>query len=212
ARGTSLLEVGSGPTVCASFLSSVHFNDIVLSGLFEDNRLELNKWLDKSEDALDWTSHAEEVAALKGHSDIKKGALEIQERARSSIRKVVPCHVLAPGVVPEEHMGTFDAVLSCNCLEAAAVDHESFQRVVSNVGALVKPGDLLVLAGIDLIGGKDGYSVGNVDFLMAKVTENVLEQAAENNGFQIQVYRAKDVAVVLEMPEAFTFVLAARKL
>ncbi|CAN7949628.1 unnamed protein product, partial [Ixodes hexagonus] len=201
--------MGSGPMVCASFLSSIHFNDIVLSGLFEDNRLELNKWLDKNEDALDWTSHVEEVAALKGYSDIKKGALEIQESARSSIRKVVPCDVLAPGVFPEEHMGTFDAVLSCNCLEAAAVDHESFQRVVSNIGALAEPGGLLVLTGI---GGKDGYSVGNADFLMAKVTESVLEQAAENNGFQIQVYRAKDVAVVLEMPEAFTFVLAARKL
>ncbi|KAM7308961.1 indolethylamine N-methyltransferase-like [Ixodes scapularis] len=119
AQGKTLLEVGVGPLVWYSFMSSNRFKDIVLSDLVEDNRKELEKWLSKSEDAIDWTYRAEQVAALEGYSDVKKGALEIMERTRSSIRKVVPCNVLEPGVLPEEHRETFDVVLSCNCLEVA---------------------------------------------------------------------------------------------
>ncbi|KAM7305569.1 indolethylamine N-methyltransferase-like [Ixodes scapularis] len=67
ARGETLLEVGVGPIAWYSFMSSSRFSDIVLSDLVEDNRTELTKWLVKSEDAIDWTSRAEQVAALEGY-------------------------------------------------------------------------------------------------------------------------------------------------
>lgn len=66
-QGKTLLEVGCGPMLWPSFLSSRRFSDIVLSDLMEGNRLELEKWLEKSKDAIDWTSRAEEVAALEGY-------------------------------------------------------------------------------------------------------------------------------------------------
>ncbi|CAN7949130.1 unnamed protein product, partial [Ixodes pacificus] len=140
AQGESLLEVGSGPTLLSSLLASSRFNYIVLSDLVEANRLELQKWLNKDEDAIDWTFRAEEIAAMEGCSDVKKGALEILERTRKAIRKVVPCDVLEPGVLPEEHRETFDVIVSPGCLESAAADHESFQSAVHNVGTLAKPG------------------------------------------------------------------------
>ncbi|KAG0431460.1 hypothetical protein HPB47_021779, partial [Ixodes persulcatus] len=169
ARGKTLLEVGVGPIAWYSFMSSNRFNDIVLSDLVEDNRKELEKWLNKSEDAIDWTDRAEQVAALEGYSDVKKGASDIMERTRSSIRKVVPCNVLEPGVLPEEHRETFDVVLSCNCLESATADHESFRSVVNNVGSLVKPGGLFLLGGL---GGLESYFMGSANFIMANVTED----------------------------------------
>ncbi|CAN7984311.1 unnamed protein product [Ixodes pacificus] len=207
ARGKTLLEVGVGPIAWYSFMSSYRFNDIVLSDLVEDNRKELEKWLHKSEDAIDWTDRAEQVAALEGYSDVKKGASEIMERTRSSIRKVCPCNVLEPGVLPEEHRETFDVVLSCNCLESATADHESFRSVVKNVGSLVKPGGLFLLGGL---GGLKSYFMGNANFNMANVTEDVIKEAVTDAGFQLQVYRAKNTEIAGNAG-AFAFILAARK-
>ncbi|KAG0442332.1 hypothetical protein HPB47_015733 [Ixodes persulcatus] len=81
-----------------------------------------------------------------GTHDKKKGASEILERTRWAIRKVVPCDVLEPGMLPEEHRETFDDVLSSGCLNLDTADHESFRRALSNVGNLVKSGGLLFLA------------------------------------------------------------------
>ncbi|KAG0426748.1 hypothetical protein HPB47_026174 [Ixodes persulcatus] len=150
-KGETLLDVGSGPVVLSSLVASSRFKHIVLSDLVEGNRLELNKWINQEEDAIDWSHTAEQIAAIEGYSDIKNGALEIIERTRSAIRKVVPCDVLEPGVLPMEHRETFDVVLSSGCLDAAAADHESFRRVICNVAPLVKPGGLLVICGATVV-------------------------------------------------------------
>ncbi|KAM7308963.1 indolethylamine N-methyltransferase-like [Ixodes scapularis] len=207
ARGKTLLEVGVGPIAWYSFMSSNRYKDIVLSDLVEDNRKELEKWLNKSEDAIDWTDRAEQVAALEGYSDVKKGASEIMERTRSSIRKVVPCNVLEPGVLPEEHRETFDVVLSCNCLESATADHESFRSVVNNVGSLVKPGGLFLLGGL---GGLKSYFMGNANFIMANVTEDVIKEAVTDAGFELKIYRSQNTQLAGNAG-AFAFILAARK-
>ncbi|XP_040074848.1 indolethylamine N-methyltransferase-like [Ixodes scapularis] len=205
AQGKTLLEVGVGPLVWYSFMSSNRFNDIVLSDLVEDNRKELEKWLNKCEDAIDWTYRAEQVAALEGYSDVKKGASEIMERTRSSIRKVVPCNVLEPGVLPEEHKETFDVVLSCNCLESATADHESFRSVVNNVGSLVKPGGLFLLGGMSSV---KSFFPKNIGVNAEDLSEDLIKGAVTNAGFQLKVYRTKNIEIAGN-PGAFSFILAA---
>ncbi|CAN8020472.1 unnamed protein product [Ixodes persulcatus] len=208
AQGETLLDVGSGPMILNALLASSRFKHIVLSDLVESNRLELNKWLKKDEDAIDWTFRAEMIAALEGYGDVKKGALEILERTRLAIRKVVPCDVLKPGVLPEEHRETFDVIVSSGCLESATADHESFRRVVCNVGTLAKPGGLLILVGA---GRVKSYPVGTVDFAHANVTEDVLREAVTDAGFEMKVFLTRGFKKVLETVDEFLFVLAARK-
>ncbi|EEC13168.1 nicotinamide N-methyltransferase, putative [Ixodes scapularis] len=208
ARGETLLDLGSGPMILNALLASSRFKHIVLSDLVEDNRLELNKWLKKDEDAIDWTFRAEMIANFEGYSDIKKGALEILERTRSAIRKVVPCDVLEPGVLPEEHRETFDAIISSGCLESATADHESFRKVVCNVGTLAKPGGLLILVGEGCV---KSYPVGTVDFVHANITEDVLKQAVTEAGFEMKVFLSKKIPMFIQNIDEFFFVLAARK-
>lgn len=206
-QGKTLLEVGCGPMLWPSLFSSRRFSDIVLCDLMEGSRLELEEFLEKSKDAIDWTSRAEEVAALEGYSDTKKGALEILERTRSSIRKVVHCDVLKPGVLPQEHEEVFDVVLSCNCIESAIEDHESFRCAVCNVGSLVKPGGLLVLVGL---GGLGKFTIGDHEMPMANLTDDVVKGAVADAGFKLNVYRAENMGAIGQ-PEVFAFVLAAHK-
>lgn len=209
AHGETLIDVGSGPMIVNALLASSRFKDIVLSDLVENNRLELDKWLKKDEDAIDWTFRAEMIAALEGYGDVKKGALEILERTRSAIRKVVPCDVLKPGVLPEEHRETFDVIVSSGCLESATADHESFRKVVCNVGTLAKPGGLLILHGA---GRVKSYPVGTVDFAHANVTEDVLKQAVTEAGFEMNVFISKEIPKFVENNDEFMFLLSARKI
>ncbi|CAN7936988.1 unnamed protein product, partial [Ixodes hexagonus] len=143
-------------------------------------------------------------------SDVKKRAPELIERTRQAVRKVIPCDVLKPGVVPEEDREAFDAVLSCNCLEAVAQDHASFRRVVCNVGTLVKPGGLLILAGV---GGLEMYSVEGKEYTMADLTEDALKQALADACLTVEVYRTKmyDGDDKEAVGRRFGFVIAARK-
>ncbi|KAM7314053.1 nicotinamide N-methyltransferase-like [Ixodes scapularis] len=209
-QGETLLELGSGPVVLSSLTTSSRFKHIVLSDLVEGNRLEINKWINEEEDAIDWSLPAEQIAGFEGYSDIKKGALEVLERTRTAIRKVIPCDVLEPGVLPMEHREIFDVVYSSGCLDAAAADHDSFRRVICNVAPLVKPGGLLVIIGA---GGVKSYPVGTFDFPHSNLTENVLKESVTDAGFKIERYRSDELLrSFLGNSNAFRFTLVARKI
>ncbi|CAN7983125.1 unnamed protein product, partial [Ixodes pacificus] len=137
-------------------------------------------------------------------------ASELAERTRQAIRKVIHCDVLEPGVLPDQHLETFDAVLCCNCLEAATQDHASFRRVTCNVAGLVKPGGLLILAGL---GGLENYTVGNEVFPMAELNENVIKKALVDAGLNAEVYQTEtyDGPDRNAVGRRFAFVTAARK-
>lgn len=209
-QGKTLLDVGSGPTVNFVLSASNQYKDIVLSDLVEANRIELEKWLSGRESAVNCEFYAKIVAALEGCSDVKRRVCELAESIRTVVRKVIPCDVLKPGVLPEEHRESFDAVLCCNCLETAAQDHASYRRLVCNVAGLVKPGGLLIWAGV---GGMAMYPVANEEFPMADVTEEVIKEALTDAALKVEVYRTKmyDGNVEEARRKRFGFVIAARK-
>ncbi|XP_029848357.2 nicotinamide N-methyltransferase-like [Ixodes scapularis] len=209
-QGSTLVDIGSGPTVNFVLSATKKFRDIVVSDLVESNRLEVDKWLKKSADSVDWSFRAEQVAELEGHRDTKKGALEIMERARRAISKVIPCDVLEPGVLPKEHKKPFDVVLSCNCLEAATADPESFGRVLANMGSLVKPGGFLVMVGT---GGITWYEVGNKPLPMMVLTEEIIRKAVTDAGFEIVRFRTGeyDGPILEDRGKRFGWAMVARK-
>ncbi|XP_040072186.1 indolethylamine N-methyltransferase-like [Ixodes scapularis] len=207
-QGETVLDVGTGPMILNSLMMSSRFKHIVLSDLVGDNRLELNKWINRDPDAIYLTPFAEQIAAIEGYGDTKKGAMEILERTRSAIRKVVPCDVLEPGVLPVEHNETFDVVLSSGCLDVATAEHESYRRAVCNVATLVKPGGLLVMFGI---GGVKVFPVGNANFTLANLTENVVKEAVRDAGLQMELYLPKQIGCLAGSSDAFMFRLVARK-
>lgn len=113
-------------------------------------------------------------------------------------------------MLPEEDRETFDVVLSCNCLESATADHESFQWALFNMAALVNPGGLLVLAGV---GGISAYVVGRESFPMVYLTEDVIKQALSNAGLQVKAFSTRmcDGPNVEAHGKRFGFVVAAKK-
>ncbi|CAN8004643.1 unnamed protein product, partial [Ixodes hexagonus] len=211
-QGKTLLEVGTGPSPYNVLSASKQFRHIVLSDLVDLNRVELEKWLRDSEDAIDWTQRAEQVAAWEGCSDTKKRASELMERTKHAVRKVISCDVLEPGVLPEEYRETFDVVLSCNCLEGATTDHESFRRALCNVVTLIKPGGQLVLVGA---GGMENFEMANELFQMANLNDDVIKQAVVDANLRLEVYHTRIIYQDREknIPHRrYMFALVARKL
>lgn len=95
-------------------------------------------------------------------------------RIRKATKKVVPCNVLLPQVLPEEHWEMFDVVLSILCLEAAAKDKDTYETALGHVVDLVKPGGIIVLGGMC---GNPGYFVGQTWFPDLRISEETIRGA-----------------------------------
>ncbi|KAM7304810.1 indolethylamine N-methyltransferase [Ixodes scapularis] len=146
-HGRKLLEVGCGPSARNVLPATKNIDDVVLGDLVPQNRLAVEKWIQKAPDAIDWSFHSELLARIEGYIDAKSGAREIEERTRRAIRKVVFCNVLDPQVLPEEHKEPFDVVLTCLCLESACLDEGTYKKAVQNLANLVTRGGYLIICG-----------------------------------------------------------------
>lgn len=204
-RTWSLLDVGCGPTTYNVFPATRYTQDVVLSDYLPSNRLEVEKWLENAPDAEDWSCYSESLAMLEGFSDLKRRAEEITRRTRSAVRKVIPCDVLVPGVLPEEHREKFDVVLSSLCLESACLDEAAFSAATQNVGGLVQEGGLLILCGVL---GSSGYTVGGIKFPTVYLKPGIVKNALMRAGFQIKRWRSLDDS---DSPVDSPFVVVAEK-
>ncbi|KAG0409931.1 hypothetical protein HPB47_012937, partial [Ixodes persulcatus] len=144
----TLLDVGCGPTVANVFPATRKIRSIVLSDLVPRNREEVKKWIEKAPDAMDWSFMSEPLAILEGYKDAKIGAMDIEERTRRAVKKVIPCDVLNPSVLPKEHEEVFDVVLSILCIQSASQDETTYQRAIRNVTSLIRKGGHLILCGL----------------------------------------------------------------
>ncbi|CAN7991156.1 unnamed protein product, partial [Ixodes pacificus] len=182
-HGRKLLDVGCGPTVHNVFPATKKIEDIVLSDFLPQNKLAVEKWIQKAPDAIDWSFQSERLAHLEGFTDVKSGAWKIEERTRRAIRKVVFCNVLDPHVLPEDHNEPFDVVLTCLCLEGACLDEGTYKKAVQNLANLVTHGGYLILCGI---GGSDKYLVKGVSFPVLPVSVDLAKEAIARCGFEIR--------------------------
>ncbi|XP_040066754.1 indolethylamine N-methyltransferase [Ixodes scapularis] len=181
--GRKLLEVGCGPSARNVLPATKKIDDVVLGDLVPQNRLAVEKWIQKAPDAIDWSFHSELLATLEGYIDAKSGAREIEERTRRAIRKVVFCNVLDPQVLPEEHKEPFDVVLTCLCLESACLDEGTYKKAVQNLANLVTSGGYLIVCGIC---GSDDYVVKGVTFPVLAASVDLAKKAITRCEFEIE--------------------------
>ncbi|CAN7993280.1 unnamed protein product, partial [Ixodes hexagonus] len=213
-HGRKLLDVGCGPTVHNVFPATKKMDNIVLSDFLPQNRLAVEKWIQKAPDAIDWSFLSEPAATIEGYTDVKSGAKEIEERTRRAIRKVIPCDVLNPQVLPEDHKESFDVVLTSLCLTGACVDKGTYQKAVQNIGNLVGQGGYLIMCDVR---GIEHYWVAEAKFPVFPVSSDQAKEALSHAGFEIErcslIDRGDDT---LQAKDTYAwqqaFVILARKL
>ncbi|CAN8022306.1 unnamed protein product, partial [Ixodes persulcatus] len=169
------------------------------------------KWIEKAPDALDWSFMSKQLAILEGYKDAKKGAMDIEERTRGAVKKVIPCDVLNPSVLPKEHEEVFDVVLSSLCLQCAAQDETTYQRANRNISSLIRKGGHLILCGT---AGSTEYTFGNVTFPDLCLSKAMVEDALSRSGLEIIRWSSLDSPISSESKKRcdFAYVVLAEKL
>ncbi|GBL97519.1 Indolethylamine N-methyltransferase [Araneus ventricosus] len=179
--GTRMLEIGSGPTVHNIATASAYFPYIVQSEFVESNCEQLRKWLRKDPDSLDWTIFLQRVARAEGKEDVDAAVPEIEDRIRSAVKAVVHADVLDDQVIPKEYtQEPYDLILSVLTFETAAVNLESYSKILGRANRLLRKGGKMIL----ISATKCTYwQVGGNKFHCLSLEEHEIEDALKKNGF-----------------------------
>ncbi|KAM3921003.1 indolethylamine N-methyltransferase-like [Leptodactylus fuscus] len=176
-KGDILIDFGCGPTIYHLISACEAYNIIITSDFLEQNRKQVEKWLKKDLDALDWTHVFKFVCELEGNSNLEKK----EETLRKKITKVLKCDALAKKPYGEP-MPEADCLISCLCLEAPCKDLEAFTNLLKKFMDLLKPGGHIILQSVL---NCTFYYVGKTWFSCLSLTKDDLEQAFKEAGYEI---------------------------
>ncbi|KAG9462909.1 hypothetical protein GDO78_022840 [Eleutherodactylus coqui] len=180
--GDTLLDFGTGASIYQLLSACEVFNEIIVSDLLEQNRVEFQKWLKKDSDAFDWTHIIKYVCELEGNSsreDCEKKA----EKLRTKVKEVLQCDALKRNPYDPVVLPPVDCLLSTLCLDVVSKDMKLYVDVLKNFKDLIKPGGhILVLGTINAT----FYHAGKKRFSVMPMNKDLLEAAYKEAGYKIQ--------------------------
>ena len=181
--GLSVLDYGTGPTLCLAISSVTKASEIVLSDYTEANRSALRQWLNEDPTAYDWSPYFDYVVReLEGReeSEVK----ERQKMVRNAVKAVVHCDLSQDCPIEEGFDRQYDVVTSSLCVCAAVQTHEEYRQGFAKLGKLVKPGGTMMIYEAERIKNCIGvYPVENTNFRYVGVTSEFAVQALKDAGF-----------------------------
>ncbi|XP_075134563.1 nicotinamide N-methyltransferase-like isoform X1 [Leptodactylus fuscus] len=179
-NGHVLIDFGAGPTIYHLLSACEAFDIIITSDFLEQNRQQLEKWLRKDPDALDWTHIVKYVCELEGNSS--ENWEKKEETLRRKVTKVVKCDGLAKKPYGNEPMPEADCLLSCLCLEGPCKDLEAYTNLLKKFQKLLKPGGHILLLGVL---NCSFYHTGKTKFSWLSLTKDDLESVIKKAGYEI---------------------------
>uniref|UniRef100_UPI00358F02A6 indolethylamine N-methyltransferase-like n=1 Tax=Myxine glutinosa TaxID=7769 RepID=UPI00358F02A6 len=193
-RGQCLLDVGSGPTIYQVLSACENFEEIYLSDYIEQNRQQLQCWLEASPDAFDWNHIIKFVCKLEGNQVSWE---EKTAKLRKRVRAVMHCDVRHDPPLDTDR-APFDCINSSFCLDAACTDEKTFIDAVTHLAKLLKPGGLLLTVVVTC--GKF-YSVGKERFgFVFVMTEDVARHAMEVAGLVVTICESHSTPDMINDP------------
>ncbi|XP_077314276.1 nicotinamide N-methyltransferase-like [Lithobates pipiens] len=179
-KGDLLIDFGGGPSIYQLISACEAFKNIITSDLVEQNRAQVEKWLRKDPDALDWTKMIKFVCELEGNSDDE--SCKKEEKLRRTVTKVLKCDALKKNPFDPVKLPQADCLISCLCLEVACKDVESYNKALRNLNGLIKPGGHIV---IHSVLNCTYYYVAQKRFFCLAITQEEMEMAFKGAGFEI---------------------------
>ena len=178
-----VLEFGGGPTICNLITAAPYVKEIIFAEYTEKNRREVQKWLEKSPDAHDWSLHFKFVVEnLEGRNreDVKIRECELREK----ISHILACDInwQDPVQWPSScEVHSFDVVTTSLCLEACVTSSEGYRHAIAKLKTFLKPGGFIALYGVL---GETFYMVGQEKFYCFPLSKELVEETLINEGFK----------------------------
>ena len=179
--GLSVLDFGSGPSVLGAISAAPRSSEIVLSDYTEKNIKAAEKWLENDPSAYDWSSYFKYIIQdLEG-----LGAEAVKEREgmiRKVVKAVVECDINRDPPIKGEYNKEYDVVICSFVLEGATQSKDEYQAGMKRLAGLVKPGGLLLFAGVERSADVGFYMVGENKFQSLGVPSEFAVKSMEKAG------------------------------
>nr|WKR38372.1 putative N-methyltransferase [Rhinella marina] len=192
-KGDILIDFGAGPTIYQLLSACEVFNSIITSDFLEQNREQLEKWLRKDPDALDWSHFTKYVCELEGNRDNWE---KKEETLRRKVTKVLKCDALAEKPFDDVPMPEADCLISCLCLENPCQDQEAYINILKKLKELLKPGGHII---IQSILNCSYYHIGNSCFSHLSLSKDDVEKSFKEAGYEIVKLKVLPRSVMSEM-------------
>lgn len=176
-KGKLLIDVGSGPSIHSVISACDHYDEIVLSDFANDNRREIEKWLNNLEGSLDWKPILQHVCELEG-----KSPSGLEATLKQRVKKVLKCDVRLENPFSPHTLEPADCVTTSLCLEAACKDIQTYCHALHGLTKLLRPGGLLVMIGVL---GESFYKVNDKRFSCLRLSQDNIEEALRGLGLSI---------------------------
>lgn len=172
------LEVGCGPTLYTAIAAAPHVRTLHLSDYLESNLAQIRTWLSQTAPTFDWSDYGQAILAIEGNPIVSTASIESRMvLVRQRVTALHHCDItLSPPVA--DAAATYDLVISNLCIEAVAQTRKEWQRYMSNLLSLLRPGGYLVLS---MVKEAFAYSVGNHVFGVLTLNENDVEICLKAN-------------------------------
>lgn len=211
AKGSSLLELGCGPTVHRAIAASRYVGSIILADLLPSNLQAVQSWVDKSPHAHNWNAFTQFILQQEGVDKPSNDDIILrEEQTRELIKSVRPADLMSSDPLGPENRGQFNIVLVPFCLEVAGQPGgvERFNLALHNALSLVKPKGVVIT--MDLYNA-NAYKLDGSWLTCYPVRELDLQRGFKKAGFGSVEIQVDDVPKHTEQGYSAVVFAAARR-
>ncbi len=187
-----VLELGGGPTIYQLISLSQYPVKINFTEYLEQNRREIQMWLDKHPKKFPWRKYFHHVRKI----DPELTKLKISRHENMLRQKIVDIRQIdiRHPQLPSEPQREYDIVSSHFVAESITANHKEWQQHVENIANFVKPGGNLLLSSIIQA---TKYRVGHHYFPAIAISSEQIKAELQHRG----ISTVSEDFVAAETPE-----------
>ena len=154
----------------------------MLSEYTEKNRDTVKQWLRKDPDAFNFSPYFSHVVE-KLENKTKQDAEEREEQTRGLVKAVVHCDIRETPPIEKNYNKEYDVVICSLVLESTSTTQSEYKTGMAKIGALVKPGGVLLFTSVEHQGERSVYTVGDARFNYLGTTVDFVTETMRSVGF-----------------------------
>ncbi|XP_063291724.1 indolethylamine N-methyltransferase-like [Pelobates fuscus] len=144
-KGDTFIDISVGPTISHLLPVCDYFKEITILEVNDQCLEDIEKWVKKDADALDWSHTSTHMAKLEGNSGNWE---EKEELLRSRVKRILKCDFTKENLTDPVVLDKTDCLMSLCIMHFVHKDHESYREGMKKVTSLIKLGGHLLMFGV----------------------------------------------------------------
>ncbi|KAM4641314.1 indolethylamine N-methyltransferase-like [Discoglossus pictus] len=206
-KGNTLIDLTVGPNIFHLFTMCEFFKDITVLETNDMCIKELEKWINMSPDALDWSHASKFIAELEGNS---AGWQKKEETLKQSIKQILKCNFAKANPTDPVVLPKVDCLVTAWALEMVSKDQDQYSKNLKKFSRWLKLGGHLILFGVL---NASFYRVGEHKFHFATYNEDFIRKAFGDAGYVIKCFEMNERKMDIDIAdhEHIVFITALKE-